>query len=167
MTALPFVSRLVADSREVALHNIAGLGTPDQVQMAMFALAYMMPSGSGYVHGTRAELATRLDALMAPLGIAAPGGQDSLYYALIDLLAVAHARGGLALAEHLAEHVEPAEIPMRLARERGVVVLPGQIFDSESWDVRVSMASLTAPELTAIGHAIVDVVDSYRAAAGS
>jgi aspartate 4-decarboxylase len=166
VSSLPFVSRLVADSREVALHNIAGLGTPDQVQMALFALAYLMPSGSGYVHGTRAELATRLDALMAPLGIAAPGGQDSLYYALIDLLAVAHARGGLALAEHLAEHVEPAEIPMRLARERGVVVLPGQIFDSESWDVRVSMASLTAPELTAIGHAIVEVVDSYRAAAG-
>ena len=78
----------------MALHNIAGLGTPDQVQMAMFALAYLMPSGSGYIQGTRAELATRLDALMAPLGIAAPGGQDSLYYALIDLLAVAQARAG-------------------------------------------------------------------------
>jgi aspartate 4-decarboxylase len=167
VSSLPFVSRLVADSREVALHNIAGLSTPDQVQMAFFALAYLMPTGSAYVQGTRAELATRLDALMAPLGIAAPGGQDSLYYALIDLLAVAQARGGLALAEHLAEHVEPAEIPMRLAKEQGVIVLPGQIFDSESWDVRVSMASLTAPELTAIGSAIVEVLDSYRAAAGA
>jgi len=48
-----------------------------------------------------------------------------------------------------------------------VIVLPGQIFDSESWDVRVSMASLTAPELTAIGGAIVEVLDSYRAAAGA
>ena len=103
---------------------------------------------------------------MTPLGIAAPGGQDSLYYALIDLLAVAQARGGSALAEHLAEHVEPSEIPMRLAKERGVIVLPGQIFESESWDVRVSMASLTAPELTAIGTAIVEVIDSYRPAAG-
>ena len=42
--ALPFVARLVADSREVALHNIAGLATPDQVQMALFALAHLMPA---------------------------------------------------------------------------------------------------------------------------
>ena len=75
---------------------------------------------------------------------------------------MAQARGGAALAEHLAERVEPAEVPMRLAHEHGVVVLPGQIFDAASWDVRVSLASLTAAELTAIGTAIVEIIDSYR-----
>ncbi len=116
------------------------------------------------MQGTRTELADRLDALLAPLGIAAPGGQDSMYYALIDMLAVAHAKGGQRLATYLAEHVEPAEVPMRLAREHGVVVLPGQIFDAESWDMRVSLASLTESELTAIGQALVAVVESYRPA---
>src|SRR5690606_30625639 len=43
--SLTFVQRLVADSRDVALHNIAGLGTPGQVQMALFALAHLLPSG--------------------------------------------------------------------------------------------------------------------------
>jgi aspartate 4-decarboxylase len=33
------MARMVADSREVALHNISGLATPDQVQMSLFALA--------------------------------------------------------------------------------------------------------------------------------
>src|SRR5262249_46772890 len=150
---LPFVARLVADSRQVALHNIAGLGTPDQVQMALFALAYLLPSGSAYVQGTRVELATRLDALLAPLGVPAPGGQASMYHALVDILAVAAARRGDRFATWLAEHTEPAELPLRLAREHGVVVLPGQIFDAESWDVRISLASLTAPELTAVAHA--------------
>jgi aspartate 4-decarboxylase len=159
---LPFVSRLVADSREVALHNIAGLATPDQVQMALFALAYLLPSGSTYVQGTRAELATRLDALLAPLGIPAAGGQDSMYYALVDLVAVASARRDERFAEWLVEHVEPIDIPMRLAREHGVVVLPGMLFDAASWDVRVSMASLTATELTAVGRAIAAVLDSYE-----
>jgi hypothetical protein len=35
---------------------------------------------------------------------------------------------------------------MRLAREHGVVVLPGRLFDAASWDVRASTASLTATD---------------------
>jgi aspartate 4-decarboxylase len=165
VSSLPFVSRLVADSREVALHNIAGLGTPDQVQMALFALAYLLPSGAPYIAGTRAELARRLDALLAPLGVPAPGGQDSMYYALVDLLAVARARHGDEGAARLLERMQPAEVPLRLAREHGVVVLPGQIFDAESWDVRVSLASLTAEELATVGAAVAAVLDDVVAEA--
>lgn len=160
-STLPFVSRLVADSREVALHNIAGLATPDQVQMALFALAYLLPSGSAYIDGTRHELADRMAALLDPLGIPAPGGLDSMYYALIDVLAVARARHGDAFAARLRDHVEPTEIPLRLAAEHGAIVLPGQIFDAESWDVRVSLASLTAGQLAAVGSALVAVLDTY------
>ena len=132
-TALPFVSRLVADSREVALHNIAGLATPDQVQMALFALAYLMPSGSGLRarHARRAGDPPRRPAWRRSAS-PRPAVRTACTTPSSTLLAVAHARGGLALAEHLAEHVEPAEIPMRLAREHGVVVLPGQIFDARA-----------------------------------
>lgn len=161
VATLPFVDRLVADSREVALHNIAGLGTPDQVQMALFALAYLLPSGTPYIEATRAELHRRLDALMTPLGIPAPGGQDSMYYALVDVLAVARARRGDAFADWLQDNVQPAEIPLRLAREHGIVVLPGEIFDAESWDVRVSLASLTVDELSIVGAALVKVLDKH------
>ncbi|MET0143224.1 MAG: bifunctional aspartate transaminase/aspartate 4-decarboxylase [Ilumatobacteraceae bacterium] len=163
VSQLPFISRLVADSREVALHNIAGLATPDQVQMGFFALAYLLPDGKPYVEGTRSELGRRLDALLGPLGIRSPGGQDSMYYALIDLLQVATVRHGGEFAMWLTTDVRPEEVPLRLARERGVVVLPGQIFDSESWDVRVSLASLTADELGIVGEAIVSVLDELAA----
>ena len=54
--AMPFIQRLLADSRLVALHNIAGLATPDQVQMTLFELAYLMPEGAHYVEGARAKL---------------------------------------------------------------------------------------------------------------
>ena len=163
ITGLPFLARLVADTRQVALHNIAGLATPDQVQMALFALAYLLPSGATYVAGTRTELAARLDALLGPLGVPAPGGQDSMYYALVDVLQVAAAQRGERFASWLGTHVAPADVPLRLAREHGVVVLPGQIFDAESWDVRVSLASLTTAELTAVADALVTVLRSYDA----
>lgn len=159
VSQLPFVARLVADSREVALHNIAGLATPDQVQMALFALAYLLPSGHAYIAATQAELAARLDALLGPLGVPAPGGQDSMYYALVDLLQVATVRHGDPVAAWLAANVRPEEVPLQLARERGIVVLPGVIFDAASWDVRVSLASLTAAELSTVGNAIAATLD--------
>ncbi len=166
VSQLPFMSRVVADSREVALHNIAGLATPDQVQMGLFALAYLLPGGQAYIGATRAELAARLDALLAPLGVPAPGGQDSMYYALIDVLQVAAAQHGPELAAWLSANVRPEDVPLRLAREHGVVVLPGTIFDSASWDVRVSMASLTTDELTAVATALVTVLADLAATSG-
>jgi aspartate 4-decarboxylase len=160
VAALPFTARLVAESREVALHNIAGLATPDQVQMVLFALAHLLPSGATYTRGTRAELASRLDALLAPLGVAAPTGPDSPYYALVDVVAVARAHLGRSAAAALVARVRPEEVPLRLAREHGVVVLPGVIFGADPWQVRVSLASLTAPELGAVGAALVAVLAS-------
>ena len=39
---LPFIDRLVADSRTVALNHTAGLSTPQQVQMVLFSLFSLM-----------------------------------------------------------------------------------------------------------------------------
>ncbi|MPY92083.1 MAG: bifunctional aspartate transaminase/aspartate 4-decarboxylase [Acidimicrobiia bacterium] len=160
VSSLSFVDRMVADSREVALHNIAGLATPDQVQMAMFALALVMPSGREYFERTRAQLRHRLDALFGPLGLHEPGGRDSFYYALVDLLAVAANRRGAGFATWLAEHVDPASIVLRLAAEHGVVVLPGQVFGAPQWDVRLSLASLDAGQLGAVAAALLAVIDT-------
>ena len=160
VTKLRFIDRLVADSREVALHNIAGLATPGQVQMALFALSYLLPSGRSYITATRAELAHRLEAARGPLGIESPGGQDSFYYALVDLLAVARAKGGDELARRLEADVRPEDVALRLAREHGVVVLPGMIFGAASWEVRLSLASLDAEQLDTVGQAIVEVLTS-------
>lgn len=161
--SLTFVQRLVADSRDVALHNIAGLGTPGQVQMALFALAHLLPSGRAYIDAVRAELAARQDALFGPLGIAPPGGDDTGYYALIDLLAVVRARHGDAATERVTSSTDPWSLATRLAGEHGVIVLPGQLFDADSWDVRVSAASLDADELRTVGTALAAVLDAAAA----
>ncbi|HEY6532202.1 MAG TPA: bifunctional aspartate transaminase/aspartate 4-decarboxylase, partial [Acidimicrobiales bacterium] len=159
---LSFMARLVADSRDVALHNIAGLATPAQVEMGLFSLFHLLPSGQDYIRGVRAELAEREQTLIEPLGVAAPGGQDSLYYALVDLRAVVRALHGDA-ADAVIDRFDPTEIARRLAADHGVIVLPGQLFDAESWDVRVSLASLTLDELRQVGLAMRAVVDQVAA----
>lgn len=165
--SLSFMARLVAESREVALHNIAGLSTADQVQLTLFALSYLSPEGYVYVAATRAELAHRTAALFAPLGIIPPGGDDSLYYALIDLLQLAQTRHGEPFRAWLEAHVDPETVPLRLAGEHGVIVQPGAFFESEPWDIRVSVASLTVDEQRRIGEAIATVVDDLHSTAGA
>ena len=159
---LPFVSRLVADSREVALHNIAGLGTPDQVQMALFALAYLMPSGARLRPRRRAPSWPAASTPCSPRS-ACPhrAARTACTTPSSTCSPSPAARRGDEFADWLAAHVRPEQVPLQLAREHGVVVLPGQIFDAESWDVRVSLASLTAAELTAVGEAIVAVLDAF------
>ncbi|MGV1080794.1 MAG: aminotransferase class I/II-fold pyridoxal phosphate-dependent enzyme [Candidatus Nanopelagicales bacterium] len=157
---LPFMARVVADSREVALHNIAGLSTTEQVQMALFALAYLMPSGRAYVAATRAELARRSYALFEPLRLEPPGGQDSLYYALVHLVQVARARRGDRFASWLVDELSAEDIVLRLATEHGVIVQAGSLFRSEAWDVRASLASLEADQLRSLGVSITTLLDS-------
>jgi aspartate 4-decarboxylase len=156
---MPFIQRLLVDSREVALHNIAGLGTPNQVQMTLFELAYLMPEGATYVKGARAQLQARLSALYEGLGMTAPGGKDSHYYGMVDITTVARIRHGEELVERITRTMAPEEVALRLASDSGVIVQTGPSFQGEPWDVRLSLASITQDEAGQIARAFVELVD--------
>ncbi len=158
VAGLSFMRRMVADSREVALHNIAGLSTVEQVQMGLFALTFLLPHGGAYAAATREELASRLDALHDALGTRPPGGDDSRYYALLDVLDVARTRFGADAADRLVAEVPAEEVALRLARDHGVVVQPGPMFHSQAWDLRVCLAALPRDDLVVLGHAVVSVL---------
>jgi len=157
--AMPFVQRLLADSREVALHNIAGLATPDQVQMTLFELAFLMPEGAHYVEGARAKLLSRLTALYDGLGLTPPGGKDSHYYGMVDVMNLAAARHGEETAARLRRDIAPEDVALRLAADSGVVVQTGPSFQGDPWDVRLSLASITEDEAAHVAQAFVELVD--------
>jgi aspartate 4-decarboxylase len=157
--SMPFIQRLLADSREVALHNIAGLATPDQVQMTLFELAFLMPEGAHYVHGVRAKLQGRLTALYDVLGVSAPGGSESHYYGMVDVLRLARARHGDEVAERLERAIAPEQVALGLAADFGVIVQTGPSFQGDPWDVRLSLASITEDEARQVAQAFVELVD--------
>ena len=45
---IPFIDRIVADSRQVALNHTAGLSTPQQVQMAFFSIFALLDKNDTY-----------------------------------------------------------------------------------------------------------------------
>jgi aspartate 4-decarboxylase len=159
---IPFIDRMVADSRQVALNHTAGLSLPQQVQMALFATFALTDDDQSYKMRTRAIVNQRLANLYHGLHLPLP--RDPMragYYAEIDLMGWARRRNGAEFATWLAAEHEPIDPLFRLAGEHAVVLLSGGKFEDSAWSVRVSLANLNDTEYLRVGASLREVFDGY------
>ena len=159
-----FIDRMVADSRAIGLNHTAGLATPQQVQMTLFALDALLDRKGERKRAARAIVRRRFERLFAGAGIAPPGDPlHTHYYVSIDIPALARSRYGDAFADWLLASFEPIDFVVRLAEERGVVLLDGGGFEAPKMSVRISLANLPDEAYEPIGRAIVDLLADYHA----
>lgn len=159
---LKFIDRLVADSRLVALNHTAGLSTPQQIQMSLFALYSLLDSENKYKHELQAIIQTRLKTMWSNTGFKLI--DDPLragYYSEIDIMVWAEQLYGKEFATYLKENYEPIDFVIRLANETGIVLLNGSGFDGPEWSVRVSLANLNEPDYAIIGKHIGNMLAEY------
>jgi aspartate 4-decarboxylase len=159
---IPFIDRMVADSRQVALNHTAGLSLPQQVQMTLFAVFTLVDTDQSYKVRTREIVNRRLAFLYEGLGIKLAA--DTLragYYAEIDLMSWARHRHGPEFAAWLVKANEPIDPVVRLAEDYGVVLLHGGGFNGPAWSVRVSLANLNDDCYLRVGAAIAGVFQGY------
>jgi aspartate 4-decarboxylase len=150
---IPFIDRLVADSRDVALNHTAGLSTPQQVQMVLFSLFALLDKDDAYQARCRELVRGRLDALGRGLNIAIP--DDPLrvaYYVDIDLAVWGRAAFGEGFNAYVDAHHSPLDAVIGLAKQSGTVLLNGSGFDGPPWSVRISLANLEAGAYESIGR---------------
>jgi aspartate 4-decarboxylase len=155
---LRFIDRMVADSRDVALNHTAGLSTPQQVQMTLFALASLLDEDEDYRATCRGIIHTRLSRLQKGLGVELP--YDPLragYYLTLDLAAWGVSIAGPAFLDYVAAHHEPFEIVVNLARKHGSVLLNGNGFEGPPWSVRISLANLDAEDCETLGRDLAEL----------
>ncbi|OUJ12349.1 bifunctional aspartate transaminase/aspartate 4-decarboxylase [Acetobacter okinawensis] len=161
---LKFIDRLVADSRTVALNHTAGLSTPQQVQMVLFALFALMDGRDAYKTALKRLLHRRELALYRDLGVKAPEDEGSThYYTLIDLANVVTQLYGRRFARWLMTKVDYQTILFRIAEETGVVLLPGDGFAVKRPSARASLANLNEYQYAAIGTALRRMAEEYYA----
>lgn len=159
---LPFIERLVADSRSVALHHSAGLSAPQQLQMTLFALDSLIDSEGHYKSGAKRLLRARYQILYQNIGL--PTEPDDTvvgYYTLLDLNVLATRLHGETFAKWLLERHSCADFLFRLADETGIVLLPAAGFDVHVPAVRVSLANLSLANYAAIGQFTRQVLDEF------
>jgi aspartate 4-decarboxylase len=160
---LKLIDRMVADSRAVGLNHTAGLSTPQQVQMTLFALDGLLDRDGRRKRALRGLVRERYARLHRGAGLAPPDGALlTRYYATLDVPALARLRHGPAFADWLVATFEPIDFVVRLAEERGIVLLDGGGFQAPKMSVRVSLANLPDDAYEPIGRAIAGLVDDYH-----
>jgi len=161
---LKLIDRMVADSRAIGMNHTAGLSTPQQVQMTLFALDGLLDAGGTRKHLTRALVRRRFERFHHGAGLVAP--DDPLltrYYVTLDIPAMARLRYGDTFAEWLLTSHEPIDFVVRLAQEHGIVLLDGGGFDAPTMSVRVSLANLPDDAYEPIGRGIASLLGEYHA----
>lgn len=162
VAGLRFIDRLVADSRAVALNHTAGLSTPQQLQMALFALNGLMDRAELYKNTAKRLVRKRYETLCRNMGIEAEHSPEEVhYYTLIDLQALGGRLYGADFAAWFVREKKGTDFLFRLAKETGVVLLPGKGFEVLEASARVSLANLTEAEYKAIGRFTRQVLDEY------
>ena len=160
--ALKFIDRIVADSRSVALNHTAGLSTPQQVQMALFALFALMDERDAYKAAMKRLIRSRHQMLYRELGFEPPKDPNAVdYYSILDLEVLGARRYGRDFVDWLMRSKNPLEILFRLAEEAGVILLPGRGFGIPHPSARVSLANLNEADYARIGRIIRTIMQEY------
>lgn len=162
---IKFIDRLVMDSRDVALAHTGGLSCPQQCFMTLCSLYGLTDTEGTYKKSIQAILKNRMGNLylQLPEGMKEPEGPDQTeYYNLIDLLQMAEAMHGKTFATALADKYTPFDVLIHLAQKTTAVLLPGKGFEAPDWTVRISLANLSDDAYTAIGKALVSVMEDFH-----
>lgn len=157
-----FIDRMVADSRMVALNHTAGLSTPQQMQMSLFAAFSLFDKQDIYKKKMQAIIKERLDAMWENTGFELI--KDPLragYYSEIDIMVWAKKLYGDEFACYLEANYDPLDFVIRLAKDTCIVLLNGSGFDGPDWSIRASLANLDKDEYKKIGKGVRLLLDEY------
>ncbi|MDE6027554.1 MAG: bifunctional aspartate transaminase/aspartate 4-decarboxylase, partial [Muribaculaceae bacterium] len=160
---IAFIDRMVADSRSVALNHTAGLSTPQQIQMVLFALMCLVDKENSYKNKMQEMIHERLDTLWESAGMKLLPDRDRVgYYSEIDIMVWGKKRYGEDFCDWLKATYLPLDIVIRLASETSVVLLNGSGFAGPEWSIRASLANLTKDDYDLIGKAIDKIMKGYH-----
>lgn len=160
---ISFIDRIVADSRAVALNHTAGLSTPQQIQMDLFALMCLVDKEDIYKQAMQDLMQRRLEALWKSAGFTIVKDPNRVgYYSEIDIMVWGKKFYGEEFCEWLKANYNPLDIVLRLAKDTSVVLLNGSGFAGPEWSIRASLANLTTDDYVKIGEAINQILESYH-----
>ena len=161
---MPFIERIVADSRSIGLYHTSGLSTPQQVFMDILALTHLVcENNDEYIELSKAVVAERHKALYDSLKLKETADpDDARYYALLNIEAIAKANFDKKFADWMGENVDDLSFLEKLAGKYGVVLMYGPGFNGPENSIRVSLANLNKEDYNEIGRRILLLMNDYH-----
>lgn len=165
--SIPFIERIMLDSRQVALSHTAGLSTPQQTIMTMFAMFELMDAKHEYKKSIKNLLERRRNNVLTPIHYTEWGSEtkdylDTNYHVTLDLIKVVNGLvGGSDFGDYLKNNRDPLEFLIRLAKEYATVLLPTIGFAGPFWGISISLVNLDTDDYVDVGENIRTLIDSY------
>lgn len=166
---MKFIDRMVADSRAIGLYHTAGLSTPQQIMLNLFALAHLLNlqndgvNNDHYIKEARELVRKRYDDLHSGLGLKAfDDPTNARYYSLIDVYKLAEQYYDKPFSDWLRNNFEQIDFLMQLSKKNGVVLLDGVGFGTKPGILRVSQANLPNEDYGMIARQIKDLMKDYH-----
>lgn len=160
--SIKFIDRIAADSRQVALNHTAGLSTPQQVQMAFFAIFSLLDKEHSYKELIQNICRRRKKLLFQSLGLdLIEDPYSASYYTEFDILELSKTFYGDEFTRYLENNYEPVEILFSLAEKSSIVLLSGAGFKGTKWSIRISLSNLNDEDYTTIGKVIHNILEDY------
>ena len=168
--SMPFLERVVADSRSIGLYHTSGLSTPSQVFMDLMALSHLIHAGAGeedpYIRLANETVHERYVALMEALGLPPDDeATNTQYYTLVDVYALVESEYGTDFLTWLREEKTEIDFLNDLAGRKGVVLMYGPGFSAPDGTVRISLANLNTEDYVEIARRLYELLDEYYAEA--
>ncbi|MCH3965965.1 MAG: aspartate 4-decarboxylase [Clostridium sp.] len=159
---IKFIDRIAADSRQVALNHTAGLSTPQQVQMAFFAVFSLIDRNHSYKQIIQDICRRRKRKLFESLGLdLTEDPYSASYYTEFDILELSQNFYGEEFTGYLKSNYKPVDILFSLAEKSSIVLLSGAGFKGPEWSIRISLANLEDEDYKKIGEVLHNVLEDY------
>lgn len=161
---MKFIDRTVADSRAIGLYHTAGLSTPQQIMMVLFAMSSLLSDDKpdDYLVAARKLVNYRYQSFWDELGMTADNSRgNTKYYTLVNVYDLIKKLHGTDFAEHFRSHYSYLSFPYRLATEFGAVVMDAAGFGTNEGYVRISLANLTAASCRDLARRMKTLVEEY------
>lgn len=160
--SLSFIDRIVADSRAVGLNHTAGISTPQQLQMALFALNSLVDLNSDYKNSCKHLIRNRCKLLYSSLGLPLEDDENIVnYYTLINVAEIGEKLFNKDFAIWFKKEKKINDFLFALAKETGVVLMPGKGFGDTHPTLRVSLANLKEYQYEAIGKKTKQILKEF------
>lgn len=121
-----------------------------------------MDESDGYKAELKKLVRRREAALYRELGVAPDSDPNAVnYYTLLDLEDLARKIYGNDFAAWVKAKFSSGDLLFRIAKETGIVLLPGKGFGTKQPAARVSLANLNEYEYANIGRSLRSMADQY------
>lgn len=160
VSTFPFLERIVAESRYIAMYHTAGLATPNQLMMVFMALHSLLDTNNIYLEHTKDLIKERYQALYSALDLPCDLTLDdhTYYYALVNIYELAAKLYPSSFVDYIRQHIDSLDFAFDLAKDAAVVLISGPGFDAPEGTLRVSLANLNTPDYTTIGQQILSIL---------